>query len=88
MPGTGGEGIGNGKAAAVQFAREGAKVLCVDRFESAAEDTAKMIRDEGGAAESATADIVKEDHCKRIVEDCMKHFNTVDVLHNNVEVSF
>ena len=84
--GTGGEGIGNGKAAAVQFAREGAKVLCVDRFESAAEDTAKMIRDEGGVAESAAADIVNEDHCKRVVEDCMKYFNKVDVLHNNVGI--
>lgn len=46
--GTKGEGIGNGKAAAVQFAREGAKVLCVDQDEAATEITAKMIRDEGG----------------------------------------
>jgi hypothetical protein len=42
--GTEGEDIGNGKATAIQFAREGAKVLCVDLNESAAEVTATMIK--------------------------------------------
>lgn len=84
--GTGGEGIGNGKAAAIQFAREGAMVLCVDRFEAAAEATAKTIREEGGRAEFMAADIVKDDHCRQTVEACLKHFGKVDVLHNNVGI--
>jgi NAD(P)-dependent dehydrogenase (short-subunit alcohol dehydrogenase family) len=84
--GTGGEGIGNGKAAAVQFAREGAKVLCVDRLESAAEATARMIWDEGGQAEFLAADVTMANHCEQAVEVCMKHFGKLDVLHNNVGI--
>jgi len=85
--GTKGEGVGNGKAAAVQFAREGANVLCVDREEKAAEATAKMIRDEGGRAEICAADIVNRKDCARVVEACLRHFKKVDVLHNNVGIS-
>lgn len=85
--GTRGEGIGNGKAAAVQFAREGAKVLCVDRDQSAAEVTANIIRDEGGRAEICIADIANPEDCKGVVDTCLKHFDRLDVLHNNVGVA-
>lgn len=84
--GTRGEGIGNGKATAVQFAREGAKVLCVDLVEAEAERTAQMIRDEGGRAEVCPADIVKASDCRRVVETCLHHFHKIDILHNNVGV--
>ena len=84
--GTKGEGLGNGKAAALQFAREGAKVLCVDQYESAAATTAKIIREEGGEAEVCVADIVNAKECERIVEACLKHFQKLDVLHNNVGI--
>ena len=84
--GTKGEGLGNGKAAALQFAREGAKVLCVDQNESAAATTAKIIREEGGEAEVCVADIVNAAECERIVEACLKHFQKLDVLHNNVGI--
>jgi NAD(P)-dependent dehydrogenase (short-subunit alcohol dehydrogenase family) len=84
--GTKGEGLGNGKAAALQFAREGAKVLCVDQCESAAATTAKIIREEGGEAEVCVADIVNAKECERIVEACLKHFQKLDVLHNNVGI--
>ena len=50
--GTALEGLGNGKAAAVQFAREGAKVLCADLVETAAQATANMIKEEGGKDQS------------------------------------
>ena len=66
--GTRGEGLGNGQAAALQFAREGAKVLCVDQNESAAAATAKIIRDEGGEAEVCVADIVNATDCGRMLE--------------------
>ena len=86
--GTMGEGVGNGKAAAIQFAREGAKVLCVDRDESAAEITASIIRDEGGRAETCVADIVNPADCANAVETCLRHFRKLDVVHNNVGVAF
>ena len=84
--GTRGEGVGNGKAAAIQFAREGARVLCVDQDGSAAESTADTIRQEGGRAEVVVADIVNADDCERTVAACLEHFGKVDVLHNNVGV--
>jgi NAD(P)-dependent dehydrogenase (short-subunit alcohol dehydrogenase family) len=84
--GTEGEGIGNGKATAIQFAREGAKVLCVDLNESAAEVTANMIKNEGGQAEVCVADIVNSKDCERVVDRCLRYFKKLDVLHNNVGV--
>lgn len=84
--GTKGEGIGNGMAAAIQFAREGGLVFCVDRDESAAATTVKMIRDEGGRAVSYSADITNSRECEDTVEACLKEFGKLDVLHNNVGV--
>jgi len=84
--GTRGEEVGNGKAAAIQFAREGAKVLCVDCDEAAADATRDVIRSEGGQAETCIADIVNAKDCQVAVEMCLKHFRKLDVLHNNVGV--
>ncbi len=84
--GTAGEGIGNGKASAIQFAREGALVLCVDKNESAARETARFIREEGGTAEACVADIVNSSECEHTVETCLEHFKKIDVLHNNVGI--
>src|SRR5688572_6104814 len=53
------EGIGNGRAAAVLFAREGARVLCVDRSRAAAEATRAMIASEGGEAAVLEADVTR-----------------------------
>jgi len=86
--GTRGEGVGNGKAAAIQFAREGAKILCVDLDESAADITTNIVRDEGGQAETCVADIVNSTDCARVVDTCLRHFKKLDVLHNNVGVAF
>lgn len=84
--GTRGEGLGNGKAAALQFAREGAKVLCVDLDESAAEVTASMIENEGGKAEVCVADTTNSKDCKRVVGLCLEKFKKINVLHNNVGI--
>ena len=84
--GTEGEGIGNGKATAIQLAREGAKVLCVELDESAAEITANMIKNEGGQAEVCVADIVNSKDCERVVDSCLRYFKKLDVLHNNVGI--
>jgi len=84
--GTKGEGVGNGRAAAIQFAREGALVLCVDLDESAAETTAEIIRNEGGQVEVCAADIKNSVDCKQVVDECLRNFNRLDVLHNNVGI--
>jgi len=82
--GTKGEGTGNGKASAVLYAREGARVLCVDRDEAAAAATRDIIRGEGGTAESFAADITSTGDCENTVKACNRHFGKVNILHNNV----
>ena len=72
--GTRGEGVGNGKAAAIQFVREGAKVLCVDLDESAADATRDTIRSEGGQAETCVADIIDAKDCQRVINTCIQRF--------------
>ena len=52
-----GPGWGNGKAAALLFAREGAKVLCADVNEDAANETVQIIRQENGTANAIRADV-------------------------------
>lgn len=81
-----GPGWGNGKATAVQFAREGAKVFCADIDEAAAHETAEIIRREGGAAESRRADVSRSEDVVAVVEACRDVFDGVDILDNNVGI--
>lgn len=81
-----GPGWGNGKAAAVQFAREGAKVFASDISREAVEETAQIIRDEGGTVETDVCDVSKADQVKATVARAMEAFGRVDVLHNNVGI--
>lgn len=78
------EGIGNGRAAAILFAREGAKVLVVDRNLDAARNTVETIRQEGGSAESYEADVTREADCQGAVQAALSAFGGLDILHNNV----
>lgn len=82
-----GPGWGNGKATAVLFAREGAKVVCVDRNEAAALETADAIRGEGGTAEAFVADVTKSAEVKAAVDFTVARFGRIDVLHNNVGIT-
>lgn len=79
-----GPGWGNGKAAAVVFAREGARVLVVDTREAAASETVSIISEKGGTAAPCSADATCEEDVERIFETCVAEFGQVDVLHNNV----
>lgn len=83
---TPGDTIGNGRATAMLFAREGATVLVVDRDAGSAEETVAMIRKEGGNATSARADVTLETDCRRIVEACVAENGKIDILHNNVGI--
>jgi len=60
---------GNGRAIAVVAAREGADVVCADRDEQAAAETARVIADEGGRATVVVADVSSEDECERLVRE-------------------
>jgi NAD(P)-dependent dehydrogenase (short-subunit alcohol dehydrogenase family) len=81
------EGIGNGRATALLFAREGAKVLVVDNSPAAAERTMEMIRKEGGEAEVFAADVSRTDDCRAMVEGAVKRWGRLDILDNNVGIS-
>lgn len=82
-----GTGMGNGRATAMLFAREGAKVLAVDRDPASAAETVGLIRGEGGIAEAFQADVTREDQLKQCIADCVTRWGRIDVLHNNVGIS-
>jgi len=84
--GSRGPGLGNGKAAAILFAREGAMVLCVDQELARAEETVALIRAEGGEAAAAAANVTRADDCQAMVEAAVARWGGLDVLHNNVGI--
>lgn len=83
---TPGTTMGNGRATAIRFAREGAKVLVVDRDETSAAETAALILEDGGVAEVFVADVSVEPDCEAIIAACLSHFGELNVLHNNVGI--
>jgi NAD(P)-dependent dehydrogenase (short-subunit alcohol dehydrogenase family) len=82
-----GEGVGNGRATALTFGREGAKVLCVDNRLASAQETADMIKAKQGTAAAFQADVTKAKDIKAMVADAMGRWGRIDILHNNVGVS-
>src|ERR1700755_3361689 len=82
-----GEGMGNGRATALTFAREGAKVMCVDHNLASAQETVDMIAAKGGIAVAFKADVTREAEIKAMVSDAHGRWGRIDILHNNVGVS-
>jgi NAD(P)-dependent dehydrogenase (short-subunit alcohol dehydrogenase family) len=82
-----GEGMGNGRATALTFAREGARVLCVDHNLASAQETVDMIAAKSGTAAAFKADVTKVAELKAMAEDTLKRWGRIDILHNNVGVS-
>lgn len=78
--------IGNGRAAAIVYAREGANVVVVDIDLESAEETGQMIQKEGGSCSALQADVSLSQDCRLIAEQCLKTFGRIDILHNNVGV--
>ena len=85
--GSSGDGIGNGKAAAILFAREGANVLLVDSVEARAQETSNIIRDEGGEASVFQGDMTSLEDCRDMVQAAMDLYGRVDILDNNIGIS-
>ena len=81
-----GEGVGNGMATAILFAREGARVVLVNRSAERAEKLATQIKDEGGEASVFAADVGDLDACEAMAEFTMKTYGRLDILHNNVGI--
>src|SRR6266581_132311 len=81
-----GDGIGNGRAAAILLARAGTKVLVADLDLRLAERTVEMILAEGGTAAAMACDVTREADCQRIVEAAVDRWGRLDFLDNNVGI--
>jgi NAD(P)-dependent dehydrogenase (short-subunit alcohol dehydrogenase family) len=79
-----GDTIGNGRATAVLFAREGARVVVADRDLESAQETVAMITKEGGVAVAERVDITHDAECAALIGSCVARWGRLDVLHNNV----
>lgn len=85
--GSSGRGWGNGKATAALFAREGARVACVDISAEAASETAEFIRSEGGTALAIAADVTNLKSVRGAVDSVHVEYGRIDILQNNVGVA-
>ena len=83
---TEGETIGNGRATALLFAREAARVVVADRRLDSAEETVALIEGEGGEASACAVDVTRSDDCRRLAETALERHGRIDVLHNNVGI--
>jgi NAD(P)-dependent dehydrogenase (short-subunit alcohol dehydrogenase family) len=82
-----GEGMGNGRATALRFAQEGAKVMAVDCAFSSAEETALIVKKQGGECFAFEADVTKEATLAETMAAAQKRWGRIDILHYNVGVS-
>ncbi|KAI9044806.1 SDR family NAD(P)-dependent oxidoreductase [Aspergillus affinis] len=85
--GAAGDGIGNGRAAAIMLAEDGCAVVCADIQLSLAEHTVQMIAREGkGRGIAVQADVTVAADCQRVAQTAIDHFDRVDILFNCVGV--
>ena len=85
--GSRGDGIGNGKAAAVLFAREGASVVCADQIAARAAETVDMISAEGGTASVFECDVAHREGCQALAAAAVQRYGRIDILQNNVGIA-
>ena len=78
--------VGNGRATAIRLAREGAVVACADRHEGAAEETAALVRAEGGSAHVLVADVADAEACDAVVAGADEAMGGLDGLVCNVGI--
>ncbi len=85
--GSAGPGIGNGRAIAMLLAREGARVLAVDRDLAAARETQRMVKEEGGICDVHQTDVAVSAEVQKMADACVERFGRCDILVNNVGIA-
>lgn len=83
---TPGQTVGNGRATALLFARQGAKVLITDRNVESLKETQRLIEAEGFECVPFEMDVTVESDCQQMAAACLEHFGRIDILHNNVGI--
>lgn len=81
------DGIGNGRATAILFAREGARVLLVGRSRERTQPTLEAIEAQGGEAAIFLADVTSGEDCAAMVASAAERWGRLDILHNNAGLS-
>jgi NAD(P)-dependent dehydrogenase (short-subunit alcohol dehydrogenase family) len=81
-----GAGSGIGKACAIRFASEGARIVVVDRVDTDGQETAGLLKSRGAEAIFVHADVSSEQECKRFAEAAVSVFGRIDVLVANAGV--
>ena len=81
-----GAGAGVGRASALRFAQEGARVACADREADRAAETAALVREAGGTAIAVTADVSNEDDVIAMIASTVSAFGSLDALYNNAGI--
>lgn len=82
-----GAGSGVGRASAILFAREGARVVCADVRRSWADDTVRLINEDGGTASAITCDVTEPVDVTGVVKKAVNTFGRLDVIFNNAGIS-
>ena len=83
---TAGETIGNGRATAIAFAREGAELLLVDLDTASLSETKELVGKEGGRATTLVLDIADDGASEKVAKTALEYLGRVDILHNNVGI--
>jgi NAD(P)-dependent dehydrogenase (short-subunit alcohol dehydrogenase family) len=81
-------GMGNGRATALLFAREGARVVAVDKVIESAAETVRLIAEQGGQGMALQADVTQEPQAKAVVEKTIATYGRLDILFNNVGIAY
>ncbi|UKT65229.1 SDR family NAD(P)-dependent oxidoreductase [Pedobacter mucosus] len=81
-----GAGSGIGRAIAITYAKEGAKVVVADINEEHANETVSLIKNSGGDAIAVKADSSKATENKRLIEEVVKQYGRLDIACNNAGI--
>src|SRR6202023_2973871 len=82
-----GASSGIGRAAAITFAREGARVLVADVTEDQGNETVRMINAAGGEAVFTRCDVSRAADAAELVDAALRHFGRLDCAYNNAGIS-
>lgn len=82
-----GGGSGIGRATALRFAQEGARIVVSDMDEAGAHETAKLVKDAGGAAVAVMGNVVNRADAQKAVDAAVSNFGRLDILINNAGIN-